>query len=107
VRKVRPVLAVVLVAVVLFAATGIVALLTELSQRLGEAGQSTTNNGLFLILVALGITVVSVGVVAGSRWKRRRPKRRYEKSSKHNARVTQEIEGQREQPNLRHGDRKV
>ena len=99
-RKVRPALAVILVAVVLFVATGIVASLTELSQRLGEAGQSTTNHGLFLILVALGIAVVSVGVVAGSRWKRRRPERRHEKSSKHNVRVTKEIERKRGQPDL-------
>lgn len=71
-RKVKPSLAIILVAVVLFLAAGIVASLTQLSQWVEGVGQSTTNYGRFLILVGLGLTAGSVGPVVISHWCHRR-----------------------------------
>ena len=71
-RKIKPTIAIVLVVLVLFGAAGILASAPRLLQHVESDSVSPANSGLFLLLVASGIAVVSAATVAFSYWHRRR-----------------------------------
>ena len=68
-------MAVILVMIILLAAAGVVAWLADLSRRAGPSVQSADSGASLLALIAAGLAVVSLGVVAVSIWVRRRPRR--------------------------------